>query len=106
MSVTKRRDNDELTHARKRASARIEFRPTPDQKQLFEQAAALQGRSLTDFLVASAEESARKTLREYEMIELNGQARVDFISALVNPPAPNVKLRKLAEKYAEEVETR
>jgi len=103
MSLTQRRE-DEL--GRKRDRARIDFRPTADQKQLFEQAAALQGRTLTDFLVASAEESARATLREYEVIELQGKAREDFIAALISPPAPNAKLQKLAERYAQEVETR
>src|ERR1035441_4935955 len=106
MLLTERRETDELLPARKRAEARIEFRPTPDQKQRFEQAAALQGRSLKDFLVASAEESATKILRESEVIQLNGQARVDFISALSNPPEPNEKLRKLAERYAHEVKAR
>lgn len=82
------------------------FRPTADQKNRFEVAAALQGLSLVDFLIASAEESATKILRESTMIQLNGQARTDFISALSNPPEPNKKLRELAERYSRNVETR
>jgi len=90
----------------KKAPARIEFRPTTDQKQLFERAAALQGRTLTEFLIASAEESANQTLRDYEALEIRGEAREKFLSALIHPPAPNAKLRALAKRYAKNVESR
>lgn len=107
MTLTQpRTEDDELQPARKRASARVEFRPTPDQKQLFERAAALQGRTLTEFLVASAEENARRVLRDHEVVELSEQARTDFMNALMNPPAPNAKLRQLAARYEQEVESR
>jgi len=106
MPLAQRQTDNELRTRRRPTPARIEFRPTPDQKQLFEQAAALQGRSLTEFLVASAEESARRVLREHEVTEVSGQAREVFMSALVNPPAPNAKLRALAQRYQKEVESR
>lgn len=96
---------EERNFARRRADARIEFRGTADQKQRFERAAALQGRTLSDFLVASAEESATRVLREFEVAELGDKARTAFLDALVHAPSPNAKLRKLAEQYESEVES-
>jgi uncharacterized protein (DUF1778 family) len=92
--------------ARRRADARIEFRPTADQKRRFEQAAALQGRSLSEFLLNCAEETATRILREFEIAELGDQARAAFLDALVNVPPPNAKLRRAAEHYESEVESR
>lgn len=85
------------------AQARIDFRPTADQKRLFEQAAAVQGRSLTDFLISSAEESAHRTLDEHERIVLDDKARVSFLIALTEPPMPNAKLLALAKRYNRDV---
>lgn len=80
-------------------SARLEARVTEKQKDLFMQAAALQGRSLTDFLVASAQEAAAKTVREHEVVTLSGRDRELFVSALLNPPAPGNRLREAARRY-------
>lgn len=44
---------------------RLEARISPEQKALLERAAALEGRSLTDFVVASAQAAAHETIRRY-----------------------------------------
>jgi uncharacterized protein (DUF1778 family) len=92
--------------ARRRGDARIEFRPTADQKRRFEQAAALQGRSLSEFLLHCAEEAATRVLQEFESAALGDIARVAFLEALVNVPPPNAKLRRAAEHFESEVESR
>ena len=48
-------------------TARMEARLTGDQKTLFQHAADLTGRSLTDFVVSSAQEIAARTVREHEV---------------------------------------
>ncbi len=63
-------------------AARIDFRPKPDQKKLFERAAALEGQTLTEFLIRSAEERARRVIQEHETLELRGQASARFIGLL------------------------
>jgi uncharacterized protein (DUF1778 family) len=60
---------------------------------------SLEGRSLTDFIVASAVESARRILRERELMELSERDRKAFIESLLNPPLPNQRLRKAARRY-------
>ena len=82
-------------------TTRFEARITEEQKALFLQAAALGGHhTLSDFIVTSAQEKAIALVREHEILQLFGQDRSIFIDALLNPPAPNQKLRKAAQKYA------
>jgi uncharacterized protein (DUF1778 family) len=90
------------THHPDRASAkraRLEARITVEQKALFQQAADLTGRSLTDFVVSSAQEVAARTLRDREVLTLSARDSKVFVSALLKPAAPGPRLRKAARKY-------
>ena len=78
---------------------RLEARITPLQKELLERAAAIEGRTLTDFVVSSAQTAARRVIQEHEVFELNARDREVFVHALLKPPAPNEKLRKAARRY-------
>ena len=80
-------------------TARLEARITPEQKDLFLKAAALTGRSLSDFIVASAYESAARTVRDHEAMTLSARDRQIFVAALLKPPAPGARLRKAAQRY-------
>jgi uncharacterized protein (DUF1778 family) len=80
-------------------SARLEARITLEQKDLLAKAAALVGRSLTDFVVTSAYETAARTVREHEAMVLSDRDRKAFVTALLNPPAPGARLRKAARRY-------
>ena len=82
---------------------RLEARITTDQKTLFLRAATLTGRSLTDFVVASAQEKAISTVREYDAMTLSAHDTAAFVSALLNPPAPGSQLRKAARRYKQHV---
>lgn len=79
--------------------ARLEARVTVDQKVLLQRAAELSGRTLSEFVVASAQEAATKLIEEHESIRLNRKEQIAFVSALLNPTAPNARLRKAAAKY-------
>jgi uncharacterized protein (DUF1778 family) len=78
---------------------RLEARLSPDTKALFQQAATMQGRSLTDFVVNSALEAARRTVRQNELIELSRRDRIAFVEALLNPPVPNDRLQKAMRRH-------
>ena len=80
-------------------TARLEARLTEEQKALFQHAADLAGRSLTDFVVSSAQELAARTVREHEVLTLSGQDREIFVEALLRPPSPNKRLRQAANRY-------
>lgn len=74
---------------------RLEARVTSEQKELIERAADLEGRSLTDFVVASVAAAAKQVIQEHEILKLAAQDRAVFLAALQNPPEPNAKLREL-----------
>jgi uncharacterized protein (DUF1778 family) len=80
-------------------TARFEARITAAQKSLLLRAATLTGRSLTDFVVTSAQEAATRTVREHEAMTVSIRDRKAFVAALLQPPAPGARLRKAAERY-------
>ena len=78
---------------------RLEARVNAETKALCQEAANLEGRSLTDFIVASAVESARRVIRERELIDLSRRDRKAFVASLLNPPLPNRHLQEAARYY-------
>ena len=95
--LTETTDTDPKTRA-----ARLEARMTTDQKALLQHAAALSGRTLSEFVVASAQEAAARVIQEHETIRLSRSEQVAFVTALLKPLAPNARLRKAAEKYRQQ----
>ena|ERR1700681_2181642 len=85
--------------SRSRKEERLEARVTPAQKRLIERAAALRGTSVTEFVVASAQEAATTTIKDFDVLHLRDEAREVFIKAVLNPPAPNDAARTAAERY-------
>ncbi len=80
---------------------RLEARITREQKQLIEHAAELEGRSITDFVVASAQSAARQVIQDHEILKLTARDREIFVQALLNPPKPTGKLRQAVHRYKE-----
>jgi len=78
---------------------RLEARISRDQKALFRQGAELQGRSLTDFVIASAQDAALRTIEEMQTIRLNAEESRVFVEALLNPREPNARLKAAADRY-------
>lgn len=78
---------------------RLEARITALQKELLQRAADIEGRSLTDFVVSSAQAVARRVIQEHEILVLSAKDREVFVNALLNPPAANEKLHKAARRY-------
>ena len=82
-------------------SERLEARVSKAQKNLFLRAATLQGRSLTDFLIASVQEAAERALRAHDMLTLSERDRKSFVAALLRPAVPGKALRQAAKGYKE-----
>ncbi len=78
---------------------RLEARITKSQKKLFEKAASLKGTSVSQFVIASAQEAAVRTLEEQQIIELGRRDQEIFVNALLNPTSPNERLRAAVERY-------
>ncbi len=86
--------------------ARLEARVSLEQKALFERAAALQGQSLTDFVVQSAQAAAEEVIRNREVITLSARDTAVLVEALLNPPPPNEALRAALQRHSDLVESR
>lgn len=79
--------------------ARLEARVSSEQKALLQQAASLSGRTLSEFVVASAIEDAMRVVREHDAIKLSKEAQMAFVSALLDPPPPNARLQQAMARY-------
>ena len=78
---------------------RLEARVTADQKNLIEYAAALQGRTVTDFVVTSVQDAARHAIEEHQRIELSVRDSQAFVEALLKPRPVNERLRDTVRRY-------
>jgi uncharacterized protein (DUF1778 family) len=74
-------------------TARLEARLPANVHALLKRAAELQGRSLTDFVVAAAHDAARRTIEDAEVVRLSGEDQRRIAEALFKPPAPLPALR-------------
>jgi uncharacterized protein (DUF1778 family) len=82
---------------------RLEARVTPEQKRLIEHAATLRGTTVTEFVVASAQEAATNTIKDFEILHLQNEAREVFVNAVLKPPAPTDAARQAAERYKKQM---
>ncbi len=89
-----------IPRARARAE-RLEARVTAEQKSLIERAAALQGRTLTDFVLTSLQDAARRAIEEHQQLLLSVRDSEAFVDALLNPKPVNDRLRDTVRRYRE-----
>jgi uncharacterized protein (DUF1778 family) len=80
---------------------RLETRVTAEQKTLIERAAALQGRTVTDFVLTSVQDAARRAIEEHQQLELSVRDSEAFVEALLNPRPVNDRLRDTIRRYRE-----
>ena len=80
-------------------TSRLEARISPDMLSVVKRAAEIQGRSVSDFVVAAAQEAAQRTIEETAIIRLSIEDQRALVEAILNPPEPNDALRKAADAY-------
>ncbi|HVS34899.1 MAG TPA: DUF1778 domain-containing protein [Gemmataceae bacterium] len=88
-----------MTNATKN-DARCDFRISSQAKALIEQAAALNGQSLTEFAVATLVEKARQVVSAESVRTLSERDARQFMR-LLEKDQPNRALRDAARKYKE-----
>ena len=96
---TTRADHLSLYGHPRPTTPRLEARVSAAQKSLLQQAAALSGRTLSEFVVASAQDAARRVIAEHESIRLSREEQLAFVQALLSPPEPNARLKRAAKAY-------
>jgi len=75
-------------------SARIEARIAPETLSAIRLAAEIEGRSLSDFVVAAAEAAALRRLEEERIVQLSAESQRRFVEALLAPPEPGEALAR------------
>ncbi len=80
-------------------TARLEARLPPDVLARLKRAAEIQGLTLTDFVVAAADEAACRAIEQTEIIRLSVEDQRQIADALLHPPAPSAALKKAAKRY-------
>ena len=80
-------------------TARIEARIAPEALRVVKRAAELQGRSISDFIVAAAQAEAHRMIEETQIIRLSVEDQRAFADAILNPHAPNDALRRAAAAH-------
>jgi uncharacterized protein (DUF1778 family) len=83
----------------KARNARLEARVSSDQKDFFQRAATLTGRTLSELVIDSTQEAAAKIVQEHEVIRLSRQEQVAFVSALLAPAEAGARLKKAVRSY-------
>lgn len=78
---------------------RLQARLTPDQKALIQQAAELEGRSLTDFVVSAAATTAKQVIEDTNILRLSIADQKAFAEALSNPPKAKGALARALERH-------
>jgi uncharacterized protein (DUF1778 family) len=81
-------------------TARLEARIAPEALAVVKRAAELQGRSVSDFVVAAAQDAAHRTIAESHLIRLSVEDQRRFAELLLEPPAPPPALKRAREAHA------
>ena len=75
-------------------TARLEARITSDLHAMLKRAAELEGRTLTDFVVAAVQAAAKQTIEQAGVVRLSMADQTCFAQALLSPPAAGPALER------------
>lgn len=75
-------------------SARLEARISNDLHSMLKRAAELQGRTMTDFVVAAVQDAAQRAINQAEILRLTLKDQESFARALISPPKPTPALKR------------
>ena len=80
------------------STARLEARISTDLHTMLKRAAALQGRTITDFVIAAVQDAAKQAIEDADVMRLSLADQACFAQALIAPPAPAPALIRAFER--------
>jgi uncharacterized protein (DUF1778 family) len=86
-------------------TARLEARIAPDVLGVVKRAAEIQGRSVSDFVVAAAEEAAHRTIEETQITRLSVEDQRAFVDSVLNPPPLTTAMKRAIKRYRTLIKT-
>lgn len=82
-----------------KSTARLEARIPRDIHALIKRAAEIEGRTVTDFVIASASSAALETIEKSEIIRLSGKSAEMIADLLANPPPASEAMKRAEEHH-------
>jgi uncharacterized protein (DUF1778 family) len=82
---------------------RFDARLNQDQKLLIQRAVDLEGRTMTDFVIHSAETAAGRTIQERAVLVLSARETEMFVDAILSPSEPGPILSAAARHYKQKM---
>ncbi|MDB5781310.1 DUF1778 domain-containing protein [Caballeronia mineralivorans] len=76
------------------STARLEARISTDLHAMLKRAAELQGRTMTDFVVAAVQDAAQRAIEQADVMRLSLADQACFAQALLLPPEPAPALKR------------
>ena len=84
-------------------SERINLRLGEAAKRRIQQAASVEGKTVSGFIVSSALEGADEIARKHASMALGREDAMHFFDALAKPPEPNNKLRAALKEHDQRI---
>jgi uncharacterized protein (DUF1778 family) len=78
---------------------RFDARLNEKQRILIQKAADIEGRTMTDFVLHSAQAAAERTIEQSAMLILSARDTQTFVDAIMHPAEPGPVLRAAANHY-------
>lgn len=80
---------------------RIDLRLNEDDKHMIEEAAAMTNQSISQFMVSTASARAAEVIDQHRRLLLNEESWNLVMDAITNPPVPNDRLKRAANRLRE-----
>jgi uncharacterized protein (DUF1778 family) len=81
------------------ATARLEARISTDLHAMLKRASELQGRTMTDFVVAAVQDAAQNAITQAEVIRLSLADQECFAQAMLSPPKATPALKRAFTRH-------
>ena len=81
------------------ATARLEARISTDLHAMLKRASELQGRTMTDFVVAAVQDAAQNAITQAEVIRLSLADQKCFAQAMLSPPKATPALKRAFTRH-------
>ena len=78
----------------------LNLRIKPDERGLIDRAAAVSGKTRTDFVLEAARRAAVEALGDRIFFQVGAATFAKFVAALDAPPRPNERLKRTMQKPA------
>jgi uncharacterized protein (DUF1778 family) len=79
-------------------TARLEARIAPDTLAMVKRAAEIQGRSVSDFVVAAAQEAAHRAIEDAQIIRLSVEDQRMIADTILTPPPLTPAMERAIER--------